>query len=218
MINVSDIVLLQTQMVDRWHQQPVDNPCQGFQNTVCQQHSFNYLLWHEEDIARSRDVTDAEIARVKRSIDGYNQQRNDWIEKVDDEITVMVESSEVVVCDDVPMNTETPGCTIDRLSILALRLYHMHEQLDRDDVSTDHLESVRQKIAICRLQQNDLKNSLQQLVDDILAGRKRHRTYHQFKMYNDPTLNPYLYKAKSSQAQAAHSIQVSDVVTATTTH
>ena len=205
MINVNDIIQLQTQTVERWHQQPVDNAYAGFLKTVCQQHSFNYLLWHEEDITRSRDVSDAEIARVKRSIDGYNQQRNDWIEKLDDEITSMVESNQVVVADQAPMNTETPGCTIDRLSILALRLYHMQEQLDRDGVSADHLNSVRQKIAICRLQQDDLSNSLGQLLDDIFVGRKRHRTYRQFKMYNDPTLNPYLYESGTTQPNAPHS-------------
>ena len=194
MIDVAEIIKLQTQTVARWHQQPIDNPFEGFWATVCQQHSFNYLLWHEEDIARSRDVTDAEIARVKRSIDGYNQQRNDWIEKVDDDISSMVESSGVAVAEDAPMNTETPGCTIDRLSILSLRIYHFNEQLDRKDVSEDHFESVRKKIAICLLQQIDLEESLGQLLKDIFAGRKRHRTYRQFKMYNDPTLNPYLYK------------------------
>lgn len=198
MIDVNDLVRLQTQTVERWHQQPVDNPYDGFAATVCQQHSYNYLLWHEEDIARSRDVSDADIARVKRSIDGYNQNRNDWIEKVDDEITAMVESNQVNVAEHAPMNTETPGCTIDRLSILALRIYHLKEQLERDDVSQDHLESVRRKIAICLLQQDDLKTALEQLVADIFAGRKRHRTYRQFKMYNDPTLNPYLYAATTA--------------------
>ncbi|MFK7766440.1 MAG: DUF4254 domain-containing protein [Mariniblastus sp.] len=203
MINVEKIVELQTETVARWHQVPVDNSYEDIFTVICQQHSFNYLLWHEEDIARSRDVTDAEIARVKRSIDGYNQQRNDWIEKVDDEISAQVESSGVSIPDDAPMNTETPGCTIDRLSILALRIYHLNEQLERDDVSEEHFESVRKKIAVCLLQQDDLKKSLQQLLDDIFAGRKRHRTYRQFKMYNDPTLNPYLYKAKAKSSAAS---------------
>ena len=198
MINVDEIVELQTRTVEEWHQQPIDNPFSGIKGTICHQHSLNYQLWHEEDIARSPDVSDAEIARVKRSIDRFNQQRNDWIEKVDDEITSMVESSGIVVADDTPMNTETPGCTIDRLSILALRIYHLKEQLDREDVSQEHLDSVLQKIATCMLQQADLKKSLGQLLDDIFAGRKQHRTYRQFKMYNDPTLNPYLYKTKSN--------------------
>ena len=218
MISVDDIVQLQTQTVSDWHQRPIENLYEGFQQVVCQQHTFNYLLWHEEDIARSRDVSDAEIARVKRSIDGYNQQRNDWIEKVDDAITAMVESSQVAIAADAPMNTETPGCTIDRLSILALRLYHMREQLDREDVSASHLESVQQKIAICRLQQADLKKSLTQLLGDIFTGRKRHRTYRQFKMYNDPALNPYLYSTNRSQPPSVRTTHFSDNVNATTSH
>ncbi len=204
MIDIKEITDLQTLTVDRWHKVPVDNEYDGFLKIVCEQHSFNYLLWHEEDIARSRDVTDAEIARVKRSIDGYNQQRNDWIEKIDDQIALIVNSLGIEVAPDAPMNTETPGCTIDRLSILALRLYHLHEQLERDDVSEEHFESVRQKIAICRLQQDDLSKSLGQLIDDILSGKKRHRTYRQFKMYNDPTLNPYLYQSGSTSPGKPH--------------
>ena len=203
MINVSEIIELQEATVAQWHNQPIDNPYQGILATICKQHSLNYLLWHEEDIARSRDVTDSEIARVKRSIDSYNQQRNDWIEKIDDEITTMIESTGVQVSAEAVLNTETPGSTVDRLSILALRVYHMREQMEREEVSEEHLESVRQKIAICLLQQEDLKNSLQQLLDDIFAGRKRHRTYRQFKMYNDPTLNPYLYKSKLQPSAGA---------------
>ena len=203
MIDVEKIIELQTTTVARWHREPINNPYDGIESTICKQHSFNYQLWHEEDIARSRDVTDAEIARVKRSIDGFNQQRNDWIEKVDDEITAAVEKLAAASDPDAPINTETPGSTIDRLSIMALRIYHLREQLERDDVSQEHLDSVQQKIAVCLLQQDELKNALQQLLDDIFAGRKRHRTYRQFKMYNDPALNPYLYKAKSKVQSAA---------------
>ena len=203
MINIESILELQSEMVDRWHQQPVDNPYDGFLKTVCKQLSFNYLLWHEEDIARSPDVGDAEIARVKRSIDRYNQQRNDWIETIDDEIAKMLADQCVQPAENVPLNTETPGSAIDRLAIMALRLYHLREQLDRDDVDDKHRESVRQKIAICLMQQHDLGQSLQQLLDAIFAGQKRHRTYRQFKMYNDPALNPYLYRAGQPSGSAA---------------
>ena len=202
MINVKDIVTLQTETVARWHEEPIDNPYDGLQKAVCTQHQFNFKLWHQEDIARSRDVTDEKIAEVKRAIDGFNQQRNDWIEKVDDFITMMLESSGVETEQDARLNTETPGSVCDRLSILSLRIYHMQEQLEREDVDQDHLNSVIQKIAVCRLQQDELSNSLQELVDDIFAGRKRHRTYRQLKMYNDPSLNPYLYK-NQKQKQAA---------------
>ncbi len=202
-IDVAKILELQTRTVEKWHQQPIENDFEGVMATVCQQHSFNYQLWHEEDIARSRDVTDAEIAKVKRSIDGFNQQRNDWIEKIDDVITGMIEASEISIVEDAPMNTETPGSTIDRLSILSLRIYHLREQLEREDVSQDHLDSVEHKIAICLLQQDHLAEALNQLLSDIFSGKKRHRTYRQFKMYNDPTLNPYLYQAKSKVNSAA---------------
>jgi len=200
MISVADINELHQRTVERWHNFEIDNSYEGILATVCKQHSFNYLLWHEEDIARSRNVSDARIAQVKRAIDRYNQQRNDWIEKVDDFIGAMLESSSVVPQQNARLNTETPGSVFDRLSILALRIYHMEEQLERDDVDQDHFASVGQKIAICRLQQEELSNSLQELLQDIFAGTKRHRTYRQLKMYNDPALNPYLYATRKRAA------------------
>ena len=205
MIQIQNVIELQRQRVADWHREPTVGLGQEtgdiLLDTICQQHRFNYLLWHEEDIARSPDVSDTEIARVKRSIDGYNQQRNDWIEKVDDVITQMADDSKVVPASDAMMNTETPGSTIDRLSILALRIYHLREQLDRADVDQSHRESVEKKIAVCLLQLDELSTALQQLVDAIFAGQKRHRTYRQFKMYNDPTLNPYLYRSREKTAQ-----------------
>ena len=196
MIDVRKIVALQTEMVERWHQQSPDNPVSDSDSlfsTICQQHQFNFLLWHEEDIARSPCVGDAEVARVKRAIDRYNQQRNDWIEKVDDEISKFLDRASITLQAHAPLNTETAGSTIDRLSILSLRIYHLREQLDRPDVDSSHVNSVQQKLSICLQQQEDLTVSLQQLITAIFAGVKRHRTYRQLKMYNDPNLNPYLY-------------------------
>ena len=197
MISIEDIIKLQTQTVIDWHSGPIENNASGLMATVCTQHSFNYQLWHEEDIARSPDVSDQEIARVKRSIDRFNQQRNDWIEKIDDQIAEMIQSKNIQTAEDAVLNTETPGSAIDRLSIMSLRLYHLDEQLQRSDASEEHRQSVEQKIGVCQLQQSELAKSLQQLVDAIAAGTKRHLTYRQFKMYNDPTLNPYLYNAKN---------------------
>ena len=202
MIDIQEIIELQTQTVAQWHQGPVDNRAAGLLKTICTQHSFNYQLWHEEDIARSPDVTDQEIARVKRSIDGFNQQRNDWIEKVDDQIAQMITENAVEPIGDAPLNTETPGSAIDRLSIMSLRLYHLREQLERTDVDQEHRTSVEEKLMVCLLQQRELAKSLQQLVDDLFSGQKRHLTYRQFKMYNDPTLNPYLYQSAARKASA----------------
>jgi hypothetical protein len=200
MIDVSCAVRLQTETVARWHQQAIDNPYDGIYALVCKQHSFNFLLWHEEDIARSPDVPDKRIAEVKRAIDRYNQQRNDWIEKLDDWFTGQLGELRVAAALDAPLNTETPGSVLDRLSILALRIYHLEEQRDRQEVDSAHRDAVSAKLAICLAQQADLAQSLTELLADIRAGRKRHRTYRQLKMYNDPALNPYLYQAQQRRA------------------
>ena len=197
---VADVVQMHRETVDAWHEGPLDNRYDGLLATACEQHQFNFLLWHEEDIARSPDVTDSRIATVKRAIDGYNQQRNDWIEKIDDWISGQLAALGVAVAPHATQNTETPGSAIDRLSILALRIYHMEEQTHRDDVSPAHLELAAQKLAICFAQHHDLSNSLSELTADIFAGRRRHKTYRQLKMYNDPALNPYLYQAQKRLA------------------
>ena len=187
---------LHAETVARWHGEPLDNPYTGLLAVACQQHQFNFLLWHEEDVARRRDVSDAEIARVKRAIDGYNQQRNDWIERIDETLLEMLGSVGVEPADDAPMNTETPGSAIDRLSIMSLRVYHLEEELARDDADAEHLAKVEEKLARCRVQQADLSRSLEELLGDVFSGAKRLRVYRQMKLYNDPTLNPQVYGAK----------------------
>jgi len=203
MIDVDAILDLHRDMIARWHAQEVDNPYEGFLSLVCRQCGFNYLLWHEEDIARSPDVSDEDISLVKRSIDRYNQQRNDAIEQVDDWLTARLNELNVVPRSDARLNSETLGSVIDRLSILALRIYHLEEQTRRADASPQHLESVERKLAVALAQRDDLSQSLRELAADIFAGHKRHKTYRQMKMYNDPNLNPYLYQAKSPRGSAA---------------
>jgi len=198
MLDIEAISKLHRETILRWHQQAIDQPYEGFLGLVCRQCGFNFLLWHEEDIARSPTVSDGEIAQVKRAIDRYNQQRNDAIEKLDDWITEDLIAKKVQSPAHAPLNTETLGSVIDRLSILALRIYHLEEQLQRSDASEEHLAGVRRKLAVAQLQQTDLTQAFRELASDIYAGRKRHKTYRQLKMYNDPTLNPYLYGAKSS--------------------
>lgn len=201
-IDIDEILAMQIRTTEAWHLSDVANSYDDGSRTeslisiACQQHIYNFLLWHEEDIARSRDVSDSEIAQVKRNIDILNQKRNDWIERIDDWIADDILSSNVIVRPDARLNTETPGSVFDRLSILALRIYHLREQLQRTDVDEAHIESVEQKIAICRLQHAELSQSLRELLEDIYTGVKRHRTYRQLKMYNDPSLNPYLYNSR----------------------
>lgn len=197
MVSVSAITQLQMDTVALWHNSPIENNYSDLLQVVCEQHRFNFLLWHEEDIARSPDVTDTEIAKVKRNIDRYNQQRNDAIEKIDDYLISDLASQDIVASPHAKQNTETPGSTIDRLSILALRLFHMEEQIQRSDASSDHIRRCQDKLTILQAQHSDLSSSLQELLNDIYAGQKRLKVYRQFKMYNDPTLNPYLYQRKA---------------------
>ena len=198
MISLQAVTKLHQDCVARWHQQPIDNPYDGVLGLACEQLSYNYRLWHEEDKARSPTAGDAEIAQVKRAIDKLNQQRNDWIEKLDDWFTEDLAHRGVVAPACAAQNTETLGSTIDRLAILALRIYHLVEQRDREGASPEHRENVARKTAIALAQHEDLSRSAQQLTDDLLAGRKRHKTYRQLKMYNDPALNPYLYRVSPS--------------------
>jgi hypothetical protein len=198
MIDVAQITSLHRSMIELWHSQPVFNPSRDLLYLICEQHKFNFLLWHEEDIARSPHVGDARIAAVKRAIDRFNQQRNDATERIDDFLKREIEDRAVIVAPDARWNSETPGSVIDRLSILALRIYHMQEQVERADAEPDHVERSRQKLAVLEVQHQDLSTALAELLADIFAGRKRLKVYRQYKMYNDPALNPYLYAPRKA--------------------
>ncbi len=195
MIDVQRVLNLHEQTVSLWHQQPIENRYEGIWQLVCQQHRFNYELWHQEDIARSPNCSDEEIAQVKRAIDRLNQARNDHIERLDDWLTEQLREQEIVAQPNAAQNTETPGSAIDRLSIMSLRLYHYREQLERTDADESHLAKVRERIGLCEEQKADLSRSLEELLAAIVAGTKVHKTYRQMKMYNDPSLNPYLYQS-----------------------
>lgn len=200
---LGDPIALVTQITDMhrdtvavWHTTEPNNPHEGLLGTICQQHQFNYLLWHEEDLARSPDVPDKRIAAVKRAIDRYNQQRNDWIERIDEQLVQLCHGAGKQPFEGARQNTETPGSAIDRLSILALRTYHLDEQLARSDIDEVQRHKVSERLARCHAQHQDLSQSLAELLADIWAGRKILKVYRQLKMYNDPTLNPYLYRSR----------------------
>jgi len=192
MFDLRRVVALQEACVARWHEQPPDNPCDGFLQVVCEQLRHNFLLWHEEDKARDPTAQDAEIARVKRSIDRLNQERNDRIERLDEWIAEELVRRGVAADPTAPLNTETLGSTIDRMGILALRIYHLRQQMERQDATDEHRENVGRKLYVATVQHDDLTRAAQTLADDLLAARKRHQTVRQLKMYNDPALNPYL--------------------------
>jgi uncharacterized protein DUF4254 len=159
-------------------------------------HRNNNLLWDEEDLARRRDVPDSEIAKNKRAIDGYNQKRNDAIERIDEALLARIAS--VVPAPDAWHNSETAGAMIDRLSILSLKIFHMAAQTARTDATPEHVATCREKLARLALQRDDLAACLDTLLARAAEGRALWRVYRQFKMYNDPDLNPYLYGARRS--------------------
>jgi hypothetical protein len=200
MIDVRAILDLHETTVARWHDWEIDNSYEGFLHLVCLQHQQNFRLWHQEDIARSPEVSDADLASVKRAIDKLNQQRNDLIERLDDALVGELSATGVPPQPGAKLNTETPGSAIDRLSILALRLYHMEEQACRADATDAHVAKAKARLEILHQQRMDLAASLSELLADLAEGRKRLKVYRQFKMYNDPTMNPYLYATKRPAA------------------
>lgn len=187
-------------LVAHWHTVEPAHLESGLGGRICDLHRFNFLLWHEEDIARSPEVTDARIAQVKRAIDKYNQARNDAIEKVDDWLIEELARRGIVAGPTAPAATETPGAAIDRLSILELRRFHMREQIDRVDATQEHREKAASRMAVLDMQRTHLMESLQRLVGEIFAGQRPLRVFRQMKMYNDPSMNPYLYNAADKTA------------------
>ena len=156
------------------------------------QHLRNFRLWHIEDTARRRDVTPDVIADCKYRIDRLNQERNDRMERVDACLVALL--SPLLPTDPQPyINTESLGMAIDRLSILSLKIWHMDEQLQRTDVTPEHIASCRAKLNVLQEQRSDLARAVRHLVSEFIAGAKTPKLYFQFKMYNDPTLNPELY-------------------------
>jgi hypothetical protein len=181
----------QSTLTALWHQQEPATSGAGFPRLVQENHLRNFLLWHEEDVARRDDLGFERIYHAKRAIDAYNQQRNNFIEEIDKWLVAELKPAE----SGVPRNSETPGMIIDRLSILALKDFHMHEETVREDASDEHRSNCSAKLARIRHQRADLTQSLAELLAEVAAGTRTFGVYYQFKMYNDPALNPQLYGA-----------------------
>jgi Protein of unknown function (DUF4254) len=198
MLSASKIAALQDDLTIRWHQQPPSLPVDGLDELlqrVAAQHLANFELWHEEDKARAPGASDGEIAEVKHSIDRINQRRNDLAEVCDAFLMEWL-SHLGLPADDATLHSETPGLIIDRLSILALKLFHTQEEIVRADAPPGHVERNRERHHILTEQRSDLVSCFDCLWRQILAGESRFRIYRQMKMYNDPTLNPVLYGRK----------------------
>lgn len=175
---------------------PMENPFEAGSLDALLYHKnwIDTVQWHLEDIIRNPEIDPVEALAIKRRIDKSNQDRTDMVEYVD---SYMLEKyKDVVVAEDARLNTETPAWAIDRLSILALKIYHMAVETKREDVSDEHRAACQQKLDVLLTQQVDLSRAIEELIEDIEAGRKYMKTYKQMKMYNDPALNPVLYGKK----------------------
>jgi hypothetical protein len=195
-----EIARLQERATEAWHREPgadVDVRLSGmpFYATVFMQHRANYELWHVEDRARIPGATDAEIVSVKRAIDSLNQQRNDLAEKCDRLLLEALAGSRLPK-PEAELHSESPGLMIDRLSILALKIYHTREEIDRAGAPEGHAERNRERLALLTEQRDDLVGCVDRFWAGVVAGRSRFKVYRQLKMYNDPTLNPAVYGAE----------------------
>jgi hypothetical protein len=215
MVSATEIVALQDRLTREWHGSDVgadgalpvptsesdgqSDAGSAWLTLVARQHRANFDLWHIEDEARAPGASDTEIARVKRQIDRTNQQRSDLVEKLDSEIQDWLKTRGLPNLD-APLNSEPPGMMIDRLSILALKIYHTREEAERKDAPAGHAELNRNRLTILEEQRADLAGCLDALWQETLGGKRRFKLYRQLKMYNDPTLNPAIY-GKSGSAK-----------------
>lgn len=187
------------QAIDDYHvhddiDTPINNPYDDgtIENRLYLKCWIDTVQWHFEDIIRDPHIDPMEALALKRRIDRSNQDRTDLVEQIDSYFRQKY--SEVKVLPDARINTESPAWAVDRLSILALKIYHMREQAERQDASKEHKDTCTAKLNVLLEQQKDLGTAIDQLLEDIQEGRKYMKVYRQMKMYNDPSTNPVLYK------------------------
>ena len=175
---------------------PINNPYKegSIENRLYLKCWIDTVQWHFEDIIRDPQIDPAEALLLKRRIDKSNQDRTDLVEQIDSYFRELY--ANVKVLDDARINTESPAWAVDRLSILALKIYHMREQAERPEASAEHKAKCQAKLDVLLEQQVDLSTAIDQLLEDIEAGRKYMKVYRQMKMYNDPSTNPVLYAKK----------------------
>lgn len=175
-----------------WHHRDPEGSSDGLLGLLQENHWHNFSLWHEEDQARRDDMGAEHVYRAKRAIDQHNQKRNNAMERIDALLIDLLKPNA-----DAPLNSETPGMMLDRLSILALKEFHMWEETVRSDASEAHRAKCQAKLEVIRQQRSDLGGILARFVDEVAAGTRSFKVYFQFKMYNDPELNPQLYQRES---------------------
>ena len=175
---------------------PIENPysADSIEHLLYYKNWIDTVQWHLEDIIRDPEINPVEALAIKRRIDASNQERTDMVEYIDSYFLDRYKA--VVPAPDARINTETPAWAVDRLSILALKIYHMQQEVLRSDVAPEHRQACQAKLDVLLTQRTDLSQAIEELLADIEAGRKYMKLYKQMKMYNDPALNPVLYAKK----------------------
>jgi hypothetical protein len=200
LVDARAIVLLQDGRTRLWHEvQPEPVRDESLEALVEAQHAANFALWHAEDEARRPSAGDAAIAAVKREIDRVNQVRNDTAEHIDACLLASLQKASrqyPSMMKRGDQHSETPGMMMDRLSILSLKLFHTQEELDRAAAPPGHRERNAERLATLQEQRNDLAGCLDRVWTQVCAGERYFKQYRQLKMYNDPELNPVLYRGK----------------------
>jgi len=195
-----EISEVQAEALTAWYAGDVTVPAvenaDAFLGLVLEQCSRNYQLWNQEDQARRTDVDDSVIATVKRAIDRLNQQRNDLIEKLDEALLAELEAG---MNASAPQNSETAGSIVDRMAIMGLKCHHMSHQATRDDAGADHRARCAGRLEVLREQRADLARCFDELIAASREGTRRFKVYRQYKMYNDPSLNPELYGRRGAK-------------------
>ena len=200
MLSAEAIVNTQDHYTHAWHHESKESSTSDFiddaaawTQCIVRHHRANFDLWHIEDEARTPGATDADLASVKRRIDRTNQLRNDLAEQLDRALLDHL-APQALPSQTAPLHSESPGLIIDRLSILSLKIYHTREEAERVDAPRGHTERNQGRLAILEEQRADLAGCLDALWQETLAGTRRFKLYRQLKMYNDPTLNPAIYR------------------------
>jgi hypothetical protein len=203
LLSANVVVALHDRMTSLWHQQeteegPERDASSEFLDAVAALHLANFELWHIEDQARAPHATDREIAEVKRAIDSTNQRRNDLMERCDSILLVILEG-EGLPAVTAELHSESPGLILDRLSILALKIFHTREEIGRANAPAGHAQRNRERLQVLEVQRTDLAGCLDRLWLQVVAGQRRFKLYRQLKMYNDPLLNPAVYAQRKTQ-------------------
>ncbi len=175
---------------------PISNPFidGSIEHLLYHKNWIDAVQWHLEDIIRDPEIDPVDALVIKRRIDASNQVRTDMVEYIDS--YMLDKYKDITPASDAKLNTETPAWAIDRLSILALKIYHMAQEVERTDVDEAHIAACQKKLDVLLTQRVDLSDAIEELICDIEAGRKYMKVYKQMKMYNDPSLNPVLYAQK----------------------